>query len=123
MAQAQVIGVYPVPEAEQQCHLVELVVSDYIGKLDVGTFTQPLADYDRSHWQVPYWEHVLSADGNSGQLAALLEPLQVNGTMRLAFFFHHLQHRPLVSQFGLLSLPPESNRPSRLAFIEYEPPN
>jgi hypothetical protein len=97
-------------------------VSDFVGAIDVGAFTQPLAGENQSHWQVPFGEVVLDSDGCNGHEPIFPDPIQVNGNLRLAFFFYYLQPSPLLSQFGPLALPPVSARPGRLAFINYEPP-
>ena len=90
MALAEIIGVYPVVEAEHRCHLIEISVSDFVGIVDVGAFTQPLADKDPSYWQVPFGEVVLDRNGCSGNEPLFPDPIQVNGTLRVAFFFYYL---------------------------------
>ena len=122
MTHVEIIGVYPVPEAEQPCHLIEVAVTDFFGELDIGAFTQPLASQDKTYWQVPFGEVVLEPGGSSGFEPTFPGPVQVNGNLRLAFFYYYLQPSQLLSQFGPLLLPPESSRPSRLSFIAYEPP-
>lgn len=74
--------------------------------VDWPSFTQPLPDFDRAYWQVPYDERPVP--GRPGHWC---------------FFFHYLDiQQPLLSFGGPLLLPPETPRPSYLSFIAYEEP-
>jgi hypothetical protein len=113
----EVLGVHPV-EADEPCHLVELVVHDSDGQFDIGSFTQEIADEPQDNWQMPWDEVVLDSDGGS-----VVSGDSPSGDVRIAFFFHYLdKNRPLVTPFGDVDLPGETPRPDRLAFLDYEPP-
>ena len=113
----EILGIYPV-EADEPCHLVELIVRESDRRFDVGAFTQEIPDEPRDDWQVPWDELFLDADGNS-----TVADHSWSGDLRIVFFFHYLdQRRPLITPFGDYSLPDETPRPARLAFLEYEPP-
>jgi hypothetical protein len=119
----EVFGVYPVPEAEEPCHLVEVIVEGYEGALDVGVFTQAEPDLPREDWQAPWNEYLLNDDGSEGE-PVFPRPPYVAGSARLAFFFCYLDpSRPLETPAGLAPLPAVTARPRRLAFVEYEPPD
>jgi hypothetical protein len=121
MSKAKVVGVHPV-EADQPCHLIELVISAPDRDFNVDDITQLDEDVEKDLWQAAYDERFLDADS--------LEPLRIGSferpdcnEYRLAFFFHHLDlGKPLESSFGSLALPDPSPRPEHLAFIDYGPP-
>ena len=121
MRKAQVVGVHPV-EAEQPCHLIELVISDSDRAFNVEDLTQLDEDIEKGLWQAAYDERFLDAES--------LEPLPLGSferpdrnAYRLAFFFHYLDlGKPLESSFGPLALPAPSPRPEHLAFIHREAP-
>jgi hypothetical protein len=116
-----VIGLHPVEEAEESCHLVEIQVTGD-GVFEAGSITQPDDSLPEANWQVPYDEYQLSPDGTSGS-ALDLARVDVPGTLRLAFFFHHLNtEAPLQTPAGPVRLPMPSPRPARLRFITYEAP-
>jgi hypothetical protein len=50
VATVEVIGVYPVSEAREPVHLIELVVRDSPG-FDPGEFVQPEPDQPEENWQ------------------------------------------------------------------------
>jgi hypothetical protein len=120
-----VIGVYPVPESVEPVHLVELVVRDSQG-FDPADFVQPDPGQPQDNWQTAYDERALNASGT----AAITEsfeladrPELLRGDVRLVFFMHYLDpSRPLKTPFGEVELPTPSDRPDRLASIEYEQP-
>jgi len=76
----------------------------------------------RSNWQVPWLEHYLTEAGT-----APVDPDEPHlqppcSSVRIAFFVHYLDvNLPLQTPAGPISLPAESPRPARLAFVEYEP--
>jgi hypothetical protein len=129
VASVEVIGVYPVPETPEPVHLVEIVVRNSPG-FDPGDFVQPDPDRPESNWQTAYDERVLDDSGNSvitesfelmGDRPGRPELLQ--GDVRLVLFMHYLDPaRPLRTPFGDGELPNASDRPNRLASIEYEQP-
>jgi hypothetical protein len=112
----RVLGVYPVENAEQPCHLVELEV-DIQEAFAVGMVTQEDPDLPRDDWQVAYDERRLNSEGREAHEWSKAFP------GRVAFFFHYLRlDRPLLTPAGALPLPKPQERPSRLAFISYTPP-
>ena len=111
-----VIGVHPI-EAEEPCHLIEILVADGSSTAAVESITQEVAGEPRENWQVPYDEVYLTAGGER------VHDSDSTSTARVAFFFHYLDlTRPLLTAAGPVSLPGESPRPSRLRFKHYEPP-
>jgi hypothetical protein len=119
-----VIGTYPTEEAPEPCYLVEILIEDFQGELNLADFTQEVDNLTNDNWQVPWDERILSNDGAAEQPAPFGDPLKVTGTLRLAFFFHYLDlSRPLATPLGSITLPKPSPRPGRLAFIKYEAPD
>jgi len=113
----EVLGVHPV-EADEPCHLIELIVRESTSQFEIGAITQEVPGEPQDNWQVPWDEVVLDADGES-----TVADHSWYGNLRIAFFFHYLdQGRPLITPFGNVSLPDETPRPARLAFLDYEPP-
>ena len=125
-ATVEVIGLHLV-DANEPCHLVELIVHDSTGPFDVGEFTQQMSDRSRDDWQVPWDEKILSSSGSEIAVDAWdirdqESPYWV-GDVRVAFFFHYLDlDRPLITPFGEVSIPAATTRPERLDFMEYEAP-
>jgi hypothetical protein len=125
MVGVEVVGVYPVPEAPEPCHLIEVVVRGSPG-FDPGDFTQSDPDQPRDNWQTAYDERVVSESGDS-PLTESFElsgrPDLLEGNVRLVFFMHYLDTaRPLLTPFGAVELPTPTERPERLSGIEYEEP-
>jgi len=112
-----VVGVHPIPEAAEPCHLIELLI-DGSESLDIGSITQEVPGQDRADWQVPYDERVLTPEGQEGP------PLPPgNRGSRVAFFFHYLAKvRPLLTPLGSIPLPQETPLPERLRFMKYGEP-
>jgi hypothetical protein len=117
--------VYPV-EAEEPVHLIEVWVRGADGVFDIGGVTQKIPDKPQPNWQVPYSEYVLSPLGDevlTEEFGAADKPGLWKGDMRMTFFFHYLDpEQPLLTPFGPVELPPESELPDRLSIIRYEPP-
>jgi hypothetical protein len=121
MRKAKVLGVHPV-EADEPCHLVELMVCDSDRSFNVDDLTQLDESVERSLLQAAYDERFLDAQS--------LEPLRLRwreqpdrNEYRLAFFFHYLDlAKPLESSFGQLALPDPSPRPEHLVFMVWGPP-
>ena len=119
-----VLGVYPVEEAEEPSQLIEVLVKEHHGDLNMGEFTQEVPGQPHDNWQVPWDEHILNSEGTSGELAPFPGPLKVHGSQRVAFFLHYLDGSlPLITPDGPVMLPEESARPTRLAFIQYQAPD
>ena len=122
--EVDVVGVYPVDEAPEPCHLIEMiVVSD---AFDIGDITQAVEDQPRSNWQVPWDEQLL--DGAGERVIGEPGDMPASGTIpsdkaRIAFFFHYLDtSAPLIMPWGEIELPDPSPRPDRLRMIKYEEP-
>ena len=121
----EILGIHPVEEALDPCHLIELRIqrdaddadaADAV-KLDLAGVTQERAGLPGSDWQTPFEEHLLDDGGNSGRPVSART---VTPPARLAFFFHFLRSdRPLLTPVGPLRLPPATPRPARLAFMRY----
>jgi hypothetical protein len=118
----EVVGIYPV-ESEQPVHLVELIVHNCNGSIDMLGITQEAPRQPRDDWQVPYEERILDESGStilavpSGGSPEIWE-----GDVRLAFFFHYLDlSQPLQTPFGALSLPKLTPMPERLMTMPYIP--
>jgi hypothetical protein len=117
----KVIGVHPVQEAPEPCHLIELLVEGE-GEFEVGSITQPDPTRPSSDWQVAYDEYRLAPDGASGEPLGLA-PVDLRGEVRLAFYFHYLSPgEPLQTPAGPAALPPVTPMPHRLGFMTYESP-
>ena len=122
MTAVEVVGIYPVLEAPEPCHLVEVIVRDSPG-FDIGAFQQEQPGQPPDNWQAPWDERILNAEGDKVTAEYQIDPEALRGTVRLAFFLHHLEpSRPLLTPFGSTPLPEQSERPERLAMIEYEEP-
>jgi hypothetical protein len=125
MATVEVVGVYPVPEAPEPVHLIELLVHDSPG-FDPAKLVQPDPDEPEQNWQVAYDERALNMAGDTAitdsfELAS--QPDLLQGEVRLVFFMHYLDSaRPIRTPFGDVALPAASDRPQRLSAIEYEEP-
>lgn len=125
MVQAAVVGVHEV-DADEPCHLVEVLIDGAEGPLEIAAFTQPVQGMDRSNWQVPWQEVLLDVAGVNvlaGPHLSDQDHEHWRGSVRLAFFFHYLDLKhDLQSPVGPLVLPALSARPERLAQLRYEAP-
>ena len=112
-ARIRVLGVHPVMEAPEPCHLVEIAV-DGTDAPDFDAITQENPELPRAEWQVAYDERSLSETASTNN---------TRGASRYAFFFHYLDlSRPLLTANGLAALPPPSPMPAHLRFVTYEEP-
>src|SRR5829696_3697374 len=120
-----VIGIYPV-KAPEPCHLVEIFVRGAREPFKVDAFTQEVANQPPSNWQVPWMEQILSSDGTkiiADDQEAWRRPELFKGDVRFVFFLHHVNvNQPLITPFGKVALPKESQLPARLSIIHYEEP-
>jgi hypothetical protein len=125
VATVEIVGVYPVPEAPEPVHLIEVVVHDSPG-FDPAAFVQPDPDQPEENWQTAYDERAMNELGDtpitdSFELSSREDLLK--GDVRLVFFRHALDAaRPLMTPFGVVELPSPSDRPQRLSAIQYEEP-
>jgi hypothetical protein len=116
----QVLGVHPVEEAPDPCHLVELYIDGPGDTFDLRGVTQERAGLPGSDWQTPFEEHLVDPGGASGRPLAPDQARAVAAPARLAFFFHFLRlDRPLLTPAGPLLLPAPTERPARLQFLKY----
>ena len=60
----EVVGVYPVKEALEPCHLVEITVTDSPG-FELSEFRQEDPGQPQENWQVAYEECVLNEFGDA----------------------------------------------------------
>lgn len=119
-----VLGVYPVEEAREPCYLLEVLIEEFDGELQMVEFTQEIPGLPTDSWQVPWEEYVLRPEGASGEPAPFPGPVKISGGQRVAFFFHYLDtSRPVLTPAGPAALPEITDRPERLAFIKYEAPD
>lgn len=120
----EIIGVYPVPDARQPCHLLEVILRAARGRADFGEFTQEDPDLPRESWQVAWEEYLLSAEGTPGEPAPSRGPVEVRGSQRAAFFIHFLDTtRAILGPGGAIELPDPTPRPRRLEFLRYVQPD
>ena len=124
----EVLGVYAVP-GNPDVSLIEVTVDRPPSGVDVGDFTQEDPNSDRENWQVPYDERYLNSDGTQ-EIGERWESWRLKPgseeppTTRLVFYIHFLvSGRVLLTPDGDVALPPAQALPSRLAFVEYEPPD
>jgi hypothetical protein len=118
--QVEVLGVYPVDETEEPCHLIELRIRDHHGPFDAGWFYQPPRLKNQNE-QTVWLEHLLNADGTSG--AETSGEFEIDGEARIAFFMHYLEKNwRLAYPNGIVQLPKPVPMPERLKFIEYSEP-
>src|SRR5688572_4981561 len=103
MASIEIVGVYPVPEAPEPVHLIEVVVRDSPG-FDPAAFVQPDPDQPEENWQTAYDERALKESGDSpitDSFELSDRPDLLEGDVRLVFFMHYLDlARPLMTPFG-----------------------
>ena len=121
-----IIGIYRLAVGEP-VHLIEAEIKNCQGLFDICEITQKIPSQPRSNWQVPYMEHILNAQGTeilADGYEASMSPELWKGDLRLAFFFSLLNTaNPLITPFGEIALPKESELPDRLKIIKFEPPD
>ena len=118
-----VIGAYPIEGEKEPVALVEVWVTDFEGVIDFGAFWQEVPSLGPAHQQTAYLEHQLNEAGTEGKELSL-QPLEVKGNSRFAFFLHHPQYgEKLQGPFGTIDLPLSARRPERLSFLKYEEPD
>jgi hypothetical protein len=116
-------GIYSL-ENLPDVHLIELSIDQSPEKVDVGAITQELEETSSGSLQSPWDEKYLDADGTKviGDWADI--PKGQSHT-RLLFFFHFLNlQKPLMTQFGPLTLTTPTPIPDRLnGLVHYESPD
>ncbi len=122
-SQIEIVGVYPI-RVDNTVHLIELILHNLNGPIDMADITQEKPGWSRDYWQVPYEERILDSSGNT----IVANPWFDNrldiwiGDIRMAFFFHDLDlSHPLLTPFGPVMLPEPSILPLRLKNMTYEP--
>lgn len=88
--------------------LIEFQASDLEGPLDFDSFALPVPGQPRSNWQVPLDERVLSESER--------------GDLRGCFFLFVESDEALQTPAGPVPLPPASERPTHLDFVQFEDP-
>jgi len=120
MVQITTLGLHRVPDSDEPCWLIEILVRGLTGPFD-DDITQELTEPQEWTKQGPYHLMRLNADGTDWI------PWNVPWTAseRLCFFFHFLDvNRPLTGCYGSIMLPKETAMPERLArVIPYLPPD
>jgi hypothetical protein len=120
----EVIGVYAVSEEmwthNQPVYLIELQFRGAT-PFDAGALAQEMPGKPEDSWQVAYDERELDVSGER-EIDERSLSYEYEGDVRLAFFLHLIDfERPLLTPFGDVSLPPPTDVPERLAWLEYEP--
>jgi hypothetical protein len=126
-AHVEMIGIYPVIDSSEPCHLIELWVRSSAGPFDIGQFTQPNTLQPRENCQVAYDEKVLDESGATiladGWLDMRTIVNRCEGDIRMVFFLHYLNPSlPILTPFGEVSLPMPTEMPARLSIVKYESP-
>jgi hypothetical protein len=121
----EVIGVHPVPEAPDPCHLIDLSIETRLDRegrdhFDVTSITQAGEGLPTA-WQRPQDVYLVDRVGGGGRLLDPGELATLVVPARFAFFFHFLRlDRPLLTPVGPLWLPAATSRPLALQFIRYQ---
>jgi hypothetical protein len=124
----QVLGVHPVPDAPDPCHLVDLSIETRLDRegrdlFDATTITQAGEGHPGTDWQTAHDIHLVDRVGGSGRLLEPGELAELRVPLRIAFFFHFLRlDRPLLTASGPVWLPRATPRPDYLRFVVYPLP-
>lgn len=102
-----IVGNYRI--GNEPWRLIELCAFDLQAPLDFDSFALPIPDQPRSNWQAPWNERILSQDKNSREV-------------RACFFLFVASNGPLLTPAGPIALPPASERPAHLDFVQFEEP-
>ena len=102
-----ILGNYRV--GQEPWRLIEIKVSGVRGQFDFDCLVLSVPGQPRSNWQVPWDGRLLSEDTERGELHA-------------CFFLYVEGGEPLQTPVGPIALPPVSDRPARLAFVQFEEP-
>lgn len=94
--------------------LIEALIRNRDSHFDVGKFTQPQRDVQRSNWQVAWAEAYLTLDGETLMVDRWSAP-PATGDLRVAFFIHLWNPgEPLYSTYGEIRCPDVREMPQRL---------
>ena len=103
----EILGNYRI--GNEPWRLIEIQASDVQGALDFDSFALPVPGQPRSNWQVPWDERVLSDGKRSDEV-------------RACFFLFVESDEQLLTPAGPVTLPPASERPRHLDFVQFEDP-
>jgi hypothetical protein len=124
----EILGVHPVPEAPDPCHLIDLSIETRLDRegrdlFDATSITQAGAGLPGTDWQTADDVYLVERVGGSGRLLDPSELASLRVPLRIAFFFHFLRlDRPLLTASGPVWLPRPTPRPDYLRFIVYPLP-
>ena len=119
----RVLGVYEV-RGKSYC-LMEILIKGSKGPFDMKQFTQEWPTVPRDQWPQPYMSKFLNKDGTEITGDVTLDESTDSslwvGDIRICFFFHFPAYDlPLITPWGIASLPAERLRPKRLHMIRYK---
>ena len=101
--------------------LVEMILNMPSSKIDWFSMVVPDENLDESHWQCPYMEQYLNADGTEKLCEVYDEPEEDVCPCRVAFFIYQEDSRILRTAYGDFDLTNAQNLPKRLkSIIEFE---
>jgi hypothetical protein len=103
----EVLGNYRI--GNEPWRLIDIMALDVRGDLDFASFVLPVPGRPKSNWQVPWDERVLSNGEREGKV-------------RACFFLFVESDEPLLTPAGPVALPPASERPTRLGYVQFEEP-
>jgi hypothetical protein len=89
--------------------LIEFKASGVHSPFDFDRFVLPIPGLPQSYWQVPWDERLLPEITQTDELHA-------------CFFLYVDSDEQLQTPTGPIALPPATDRPSRLGFIQFEEP-
>ena len=112
-----VIGVYQI-EQKSDVHLIELIINSSPSDIDVSSFTQKDEKIPEDNWQAAFYEYYLNEEGTEVIGDNLNYKSIKDEKTRMTFFMYFLDFdKPLLSQFGEISLPEPTALPERLKNI------
>ena len=118
----QFLGIYEV-KSNPDVLLIEMLIKSPLRNINVSAFTQRNDSLPEDSWQAAYDEHFLNEDGTRviGNFAD--QSNVVGEETRIAFFMYDVDvSKPLMSQYGDISLSIPTPMPERLAkIIDFEP--
>ncbi len=117
----QLLGVYKI-NGTSDVHLIELNINASPTDVDVSSFTQKDDKLPKDSWQTAYDEHFLDEDGTQVIGTFIEQDNLIGDITRIAFFMYFIDFcKPLLSQYGEITLPEPTSMPERLSkIIPYE---
>jgi len=118
----QLLGVYKI-NGTSDVHLIELNINTSPTDVDVSSFTQKDDKLSKDSWQAAYDEHYLNEDGTEVIGTFIEQDSLIGVKTRIAFYMNFIDFcKPLLSQYGEITLPEPSSMPERLSkIIPFEP--